>query len=149
MTHSGRPKQITEREGRILRLLFLSGRSVVAMAPQIHRTREAVCRYMARHDLRRPEAPLERHALVLDIAADLQAEAVAVAAAMAIRLAGEARRLRAAGGGDGDASWLEAIEAQQAAVREVAADLASEYEAKCAGLDRGRAPTGGRPARAK
>ena len=125
-----------------MRLLFLQGYGVSAIADRIVRTREAVCRYMALHDLKRPETPLERHVLALEVAADLQIDALlnakdageaSAAAAMSVRLAGEARRMRTARGDTEDVA-AEALAEQQAHVRGVIAGLVGGYETKSAGL---------------
>ena len=150
MTGRTQRRDITERDGRAMRLLFLSGRSVADIARRLGRDAGVISRYMIRHDLKRPEAALERQALALDYAADLQIDAlvaaqgteeIQAAAAMIVRMAGEVRRMHEA---RMEGAWGENANASMEAARErrehldrLLGNLVAGYETKGAGLEGG------------
>ncbi|MEZ5945902.1 MAG: hypothetical protein R3C13_08400 [Hyphomonas sp.] len=123
-----------------MRLLFLMGRGTGAIAEAVGRDRAVVSRYLHRHRLVGPEAPLERYRLAVDLAADLlmeelirkpPAQDVIGAAAAIARLAGEARRIWSVmevGDHDGNETG-DSPEAVRAIAQRLAIAFANAHEA--------------------
>ena len=129
-----------------MRLLYLSGRSVAEIARRLGRDAAVISRYMKRHDLKRPEATLERQTLALDYASDLQIDALVsaqgteeinAAAAMIVRMAGEVRRMHEARGEHANAA-AEAARERRDNLDRLLGDLGAAIETKSAGLEGGR-----------